>query len=84
MGITQGHVVLWSRFWMLLDNCTKMLDAITPLLYLGVRATQPVMGDQRHIFLGQQLKQEGDSFGRSSLGKVEFSLPQHDDRIVGP
>ena len=63
MGITQGHVVLWSRLWMFLNNGPEVLDAIGPLLQLGIRSAQPVVGDQRHIFFVEQLKQERQSLG---------------------
>ena len=69
---------------MLLNHGTEMFDAIGPLLHLGERSPQAVVGEQRHVVFGQQLKQEGDSLSRPTLGNVKFCLPQHDDRIVGP
>ena len=84
MGVTERDGVLWSRLRMFLNNGPEMLDAIGPLLQLGVRSAQPVVGDQRHIFFVEQLKQERQSLGRPALGKLQFSLTQHDDRIAGP
>ena len=84
MGITERYVVLRTRLWMLLNNRIEVLNAIWPLLQLGIPSAQSVVGDQGHIVFGQPLKQDGYGFGRLSLGKVKFSLPQHDHRIVGP
>ena len=84
MGFTERDGVLWSWLWMFLNNGPEVLDAIGPLLQLGVRSAQPVVGDQRHIFFVEQLKQERQSLGCPALGKLQFSLPQQDDRVVGP
>ena len=84
MGFTERDGVLWARLWMLLNNGPEMLDAIWPLLQLGVRSAQPVVGDQRHVFFVEQFKEERQSLGRLALGKFQFSLTQHDDRVVGP
>ena len=84
MGVTERDGVLGPRLRMFWNIGPEMLDAIGPLLQLGVRSAQPVVGDQRHIFFVEQLKQERQSLGRSTSGKIKFSLTQHDDRIVGP
>ena len=84
MGVTERDGMLWSRLRMFLNNGPEMLDAIGPLLQLGVRSAQPFVGDQRHILFVEQFKEERQSLGRPALGKFQFSLTQHDDRVVGP